>query len=50
LLWAPHEPLRQWSGRVRVDDHTVIWFSTTKRPKAREAQRFPGFFVCARHV
>ena len=24
LLRAPHEPLRQWSGRVRVDDHTVI--------------------------
>ena len=24
LLRAPHEPLRQRSGCVRVDDHTVI--------------------------
>jgi len=24
LLWASHEPLRQRSGCVRVDDHPVI--------------------------
>jgi hypothetical protein len=24
LLRALYEPLRQWSGRVHVDDHTVI--------------------------
>ena len=43
LLRALLEPLRQWSGRARVDDHTLIVFRNRTESKAREASSFPGF-------